>query len=125
MEYEFLNDPISGSAKAKVSSEHEVFGSWLELEIGRDTNKLTELLTAISHVDSGKEHEITIIGHEYNVNISAEDIVVKNNQLLADNDELQTDAEDAEEFENYDFNSLSACGLEDFRALILSWAKFI
>ena len=34
MEYEFINDPTTRYAKAKFSFEHEVFGPWLEVEVG-------------------------------------------------------------------------------------------
>lgn len=123
MEYEFINDPITGSARANFSLEHEVIGPWLEIEVGHDTAKLKELLTAISDVDKGKHHEVIIEGREYTVEISDEDVIVKNNAGM-NGTATELPLELAEEFDNYDQNSMGSCGLDDFRTLLLSWAKF-
>ena len=123
MEYEFINDPITGSAKANFSLEHEVMGPWLEIEVGGDTQKLTALLTAISDVDKGKQHEILITGHEYSIEISNEDVIIKNNAGM-NGTAAELPIELSEEFENFDQNSESSCGLDDFKTLLVSWARF-
>ena len=123
MEYEFINDPITGSAKASFSLEHEVMGPWLEVEVGGDTEKLTELLTAINDVDKGRHHDVIITGHEYSIEISCEDVIVKNNASM-NGTSSDLPIELAEEFENYDQNIESSCGLEDFKTLLMSWARF-
>jgi uncharacterized protein YacL (UPF0231 family) len=123
MEYEFINDPITGSAKANFSLEHEIIGPWLEVEVGASTEKLTELLTAISDVSSGKYHDVMITGHEYSVEISEQDVIVQNNASI-NGTATEVPIELSEEFENFDQNSMSSCGLEDFRGLLKSWASF-
>jgi uncharacterized protein YacL (UPF0231 family) len=123
MEYEFINDPITGSAKANFSLEHEIMGPWLEVEVGGNTDKLTELLTAINDVVKGSHHEVMITGHEYSVEISDADVVVKNNASI-NGTAAEIPIELAEEFENYDQNSEASCGTEDFKALLMSWARF-
>ncbi len=42
MEYQFIDDPLTGSAIAKFSLDHEVIGPWLEVEVGTDTDKLSK-----------------------------------------------------------------------------------
>ena len=123
MEYEFINDPITGSAKANFSLEHEVMGPWIEVEVGSNTDKLTELLTALNEVAKGASHELMITGHEYSVEISQADVIIKNNASINSTAE-ELPIELAEEFENYDQNSEASCGTEDFKALLMSWARF-
>tara|TARA_B110000238_G_C16050738_1_gene406017 strand:- start:511 stop:891 length:381 start_codon:yes stop_codon:yes gene_type:complete len=124
MEYEFINDPITGSVKANFSLEHEIMGPWLEVEVGGNANKLTELLSAINDVGKGLHHQVMIIGHEYSIEISRADVVVKNNAGM-NGTSAELPVELSEEFENYDQNSEASCGTEDFKALLMSWARFI
>jgi uncharacterized protein YacL (UPF0231 family) len=124
MEYEFINDPITGSVKANFSLEHEIMGPWLEVEVGGNANKLTELLSAINDVGNGSHHQVMIIGHEYSIEISRADVVVKNNAGM-NGTSAELPIELSEEFENYDQNSEASCGTEDFKALLMSWARFI
>ncbi len=122
MEYEFIHDAITGNAKAQFSLEHQIIGPWLEIEIGNNTEKLTELLTAIDQVASGKVQELLIPGHEYSVSLSRDDIQIQANALL--NGECQLPEELQSDELNFDALDSSACGLDDFRNLLLSWAKF-
>jgi len=123
LEYEFVHDAITGAAKAKFSYGHEVIGPWLEVEIGDDTQKMTDILTAIANIDSGKNNEIMITGREYSVTFSHDDVIVQNNSSI--NGEAQDmPGELAEDFDDYEQSCSSSCGIEDFRELLLSWAKF-
>ncbi len=123
MEYEFIHDATTGEAKARFSLEHEVMGPWLEVELGNNSVKLAELLTAIDSVDKGQQNEVVIPGHEYSVVISRDDVEILTNASLTSveplSEMLTTD------HIHYDENECSACGLEDFRILLLSWARFI
>ena len=74
MEYEFINDPTTRYAKAKFSLEHEVFGPWLEVEVGNSLEKLTALLSAIDKADNLSAHEQEIVGSEYTVRILEKDV---------------------------------------------------
>ena len=62
MEYQFIDDPITGAAIAKFSLEHEVIGPWLEVEVGTDPTKLTQLLSAMTEIEQEKKSEM--IFHE-------------------------------------------------------------
>ncbi|MCW8832953.1 MAG: YacL family protein [Colwellia sp.] len=122
MEYEFLHDAITGEAKARFSLEHEVVGPWIEVELGRDASKLTQLLTAIDKVETGQQNEVVITGSEYSVAINHTDVEIQTNASLNGAEPL-SEMLTAEHI-HYDQNECAACGLEDFRTLLLSWAKF-
>ena len=60
MEYQFIDDPITGAAMAKFSLEHEVIGPWLEVEVGTSAEKLQQLLLAISDIEHEKQTEMVV-----------------------------------------------------------------
>jgi uncharacterized protein YacL (UPF0231 family) len=122
MEYEFINDPITRYAKAKFSLEHEVFGPWLEVEVGNNPQKLTSLLTVIDKADQYSAQEQEIIGSEYTVRIIEKDVSIAANASLNGFEEIP-EALSADDIE-FDEQESASCGLEDFRTLLLSWAKF-
>lgn len=126
MEYEFIHDAITGEARAKFSLEHEVMGPWLEVEVGNEPAKLTELLTAINLVETGKRNEIQIVGSEYCVTLNCDDVDIQTNVSL--NGSLQETEGLSEmltdEHIHLDENEITGCGLDDFRLLLMSWAKF-
>ena len=123
MEYQFIDDPITGSAVARFSLDHEVIGPWLEVEVGTDPVKLAQLLTAMAEVEEEKQSEITITGSEYTVSFSRGDVTVQTNASMNGIEVLP----DALIEENIDFDQQdsSSCGSDDFRELLLSWEKFV
>jgi uncharacterized protein YacL (UPF0231 family) len=123
MEYQFINDPITGVAIAKFSLEHEVIGPWLEVEIGDSTEKLTQLLAAMEDVDRSKKSEVMITGNEYSIVLTRGDVTVQTNASMNGVEVLPESLRE----ESVDFDQLdsSSCGSDDFRELLLSWAKFI
>ena len=127
MEYEFVHDAITGEARALFSLEHEVIGPWIEVELGSDVTKLTELLTAIDNVAKGVSQEIMITGSEYSITIMKDEISIQTNVSM--NGTLNENGEGlpdmlTDEHINLDQNEMAGCGLEDFRLLLLSWGKF-
>tara|TARA_R110001583_G_C5661477_1_gene409682 strand:- start:88 stop:474 length:387 start_codon:yes stop_codon:yes gene_type:complete len=123
MEYEFIHDAITGEAKARFSLEHEVVGPWIEVELGHDSAKLAQLLTAIDNVEKGHQSEVVITGYEYSVAISRGDVEIHSNASLNDNDEPLSEMLTVDHI-HYDDNESAACGIEDFRTLLLSWSRF-
>jgi hypothetical protein len=121
MEYEFIHDSMTGQARAKFSLEHEVLGPWLEIELGRSREKIKQLLTAIDDVVQQPNNEITISGHEYGITFSRNDVEVYANSAAEDEEvpEMLTT-----EHIHPDQNESTCCGIEDFRTLLLSWARF-
>lgn len=122
MEYEFVNDITTGSVKAKFSFEHQSIGTWLEIELGQDIVQLTKVLEAVDLITNGQRHEIILTGKEYSVIMNNLDVLFQANTMLNGEvnlpDELNTD-------DLYlDDNTMSSCGIDDFRELLLSWARF-
>jgi len=122
MEYEFIHDAITGEAKARFSLEHEVLGPWIEVELANNSNRLKQLLTAIDQVDKHKQNEMIVTGHEYSVIFSDGDVTVQTNASLNDAEPLPEML--TTDHINFDQSESAACGLDDFRALLISWAKF-
>lgn len=122
MEYEFIHDAVTGQARAQFSLEHQVIGPWIETEVGHSCDKLAQLLTAIDQVEKDQQAEILITGQEYSVAINHEDIAIQTNASLNGADPLP-DMFTSEHI-NIDQNEVAGCGLDDFRQLLLSWAKF-
>ena len=123
MEYQFIDDPITGAAIAKFSLEHEVIGPWLEVEVGTDPTKLTQLLSAMTEIEQEKKSEITIIGNEYTVVFNRGVVTVQTNASM-DGLEILPDSLIEEDID-FDQQDSSSCGQEDFREILLSWAKFV
>jgi len=124
MEYQYANDPITGHAKATFSLEHEILGPWLEVEVGNDNERLSNLLVAIDDVEHMRETEVVIIGCEYTANISREDVVIQANTSL-NGAESPIPEELMDDVDNIDAGFAASCGTDDFRQILLSWAKFI
>ncbi len=127
MEYEFVHDAVTGEARALFSLEHEVIGPWMEVELGHNVTKLTELLTAIDNIDKGQASEILITGSEYSITLNREDISIQTNVSL--NGSLNGSGEGlpemlTDEHIHLDQNEMAGCGLEDFRVMLLSWGQF-
>ncbi len=123
MEYDFLHDAITGKATAIFSTEHEVIGPWLEVEIGYDREKFKALLVAIDAVDQGQENEVAITGSEYTVTIDQQDVTIETNVSMNGAEPLSEELQ--EQQLDIDSTSVASCGLEDFREVMMSWAKFI
>ena len=122
MEYEFIHDATTGEASARFSLEHEVMGPWIEVELGRDSSKLNQLLSALDKVEQGQSKEILITGSEYTVTLTLDDIEIQTNASLNGSEPLPDMLTD--EHINLDQNEMAGCGIDDFRLLLLSWAKF-
>ena len=127
MEYEFVHDAITGEARALFSLEHEVIGPWMEVEVGHNVNKLTDLLTAIDNIETGQSQEILITGSEYSITLNNEDVSIQTNVSM--NGSLNGTGEGLPEMLTDEHillaqNEIAACGLDDFRALLLSWGQF-
>lgn len=122
MEYEFTHDPSTGYAKALFSYEHEMIGPWLETEVGDNGDMLTALLMSLTKVENGEDQEITITGKEYSVSISQSDVSIQPNISMNGASELPVELQSDDL--KFDEEVLSSCGLDDFRQVLLSWAKF-
>ena len=122
MEYEFRNDPTTGQARAQFSFEQEMLGPWLETEVANNGEMLSALLLAISQIEQGEKQELTITGKEYSITLSEHDATVQPNITMNGVDELP-EALSSDDL-IFDEQVISSCGLDDFRQVLLSWAKF-
>jgi uncharacterized protein YacL (UPF0231 family) len=99
----------------------------MEVEIGRDVAKLTELLIAIDNIESGQSQDVLITGSEYSITLNREDVSIQTNVSM--NGSLNGSGEGlpemlTDEHIHLDQNEMAGCGLDDFRALLLSWGQF-
>lgn len=122
MEYEFIHDPTNGNAKAKFSLEHEVFGPWLEIEVGQSLPKIKELLKVINDAEANFSQNATITGLEYSVVITNHDVTVKANVCMNGEEALPEAL--MQDSLHLDSQAEGSCGIEDFRDLLLSWSTF-
>lgn len=122
MEYEFRHDPTTGQARAQFSFEQEMLGPWLETEVANNGEMLSALLLAISQIEQGEKQELTITGKEYSITLSEHDATVQPNITMNGVDELP-EALSGDDL-IFDEQVISSCGLDDFRQVLLSWAKF-
>lgn len=122
MEYEFRHDPITGYAKAQFSYEQEMIGPWLEVEVGDNSAMLSALLLAITEIEQGINQEITVTGKEYSVTLSEHDAMIQPNISMNGESEVPEALQSDDII--LDDNVVSSCGIDDFRQILLSWAKF-
>lgn len=123
MEYEFINDSLTGLSTARFSMEHEIMGPWLEVEIGKSTPKLTQLLETIADTKTREQQDVFITGKEYTLIFSHDSVqVLSNSSFKDDADELSNELEEGL---MTDHDSSAECGIEDFKILLMQWSTFI
>ncbi len=127
MEYEFQLDPATGNTRAIFSFEHQILGPWLEIEVGKDVDKFTELLNTLDAIQHKQINDTVISGKEYSVIIDQQDVVIKANITMGDNARETAEMSEAliEQGLDIDDNAEAMCGLEDFRELLISWSQFL
>ncbi|WP_076418454.1 YacL family protein [Colwellia sp. UCD-KL20] len=123
MEYEFIHDSLTGAASARFSMEHEIMGPWLEVEVGKNIEKINILLEVVDNIKERQQKDITITGMEYSLIFSEDSVQVFFNRDLEEV-ERAYDSE-IEQGINTDYDSSTECGVEDFRELLIKWSNFI
>ncbi len=123
MEYEFINDSLTGLSSARFSMEHEIMGPWLEVEIGNSIPKLTTLLETIDDIKTRSKEDVYITGSEYTLVFSQESVQVVANSSF--NQDSNDEDNELEEGLMTDFDSSAECGIEDFKTLLMQWSAFI
>ena len=127
MEYEFINDSLTGAVTARFSMEHEIMGPWLEVEIGNRISKLTQLLETIADVKTRQQQDVQIIGAEYTLTFSEDSVHVMANSDFGSNNSESNNSESNELEDGLmtDYDASAECGIEDFKTLLLMWSNFI
>lgn len=107
---------------ARLSMEHEAFGLWLSDELGNDSTKCQEILTAIHAISQKTQPDYQWQGREFLLRLDREDAEVILLSLLQEYsaEELQDEG-----LELYEAESRAQCGLDDFRDLLIEWQAFI
>ncbi|QOL26778.1 YacL family protein [Thalassotalea sp. LPB0316] len=122
MEYQFSHDTTSGNFRAKFNTEHQVFGQWLETEIGSNQANLSKVLKMLDGVAHTHQQDIKYVGHQYTLVLSNEDAIIALNASLEGEEMSENLAEQALEF---DETESAMCGIDDFHQLMLAWANFL
>lgn len=117
MEYDFVRD-LTGKVLVKSSMGHEAIGQWLNEEVSGNISLLDQVEQQLDAV-AGSLRQWQHIGHEYTLLMDGEEVMVRANDLLFVNDEL----EDGMSY--YDDESLALCGTDDFRHLLQQYRAFL
>ncbi|MFT4940853.1 MAG: hypothetical protein ACI88A_003914 [Paraglaciecola sp.] len=119
MDYQFLHDK-NAQPSAVFAMGGETLGQWFTQELGDDQQKIIALLDVIEQLEKKEISEYRLIGSEYDLELNADEVEVLSHRLdYAAPDELP------EGTELYDQESMSGCGMEDFKDVLMSWVKFI
>ncbi|MRI32771.1 hypothetical protein EOPP23_07215 [Endozoicomonas sp. OPT23] len=119
MEYRFQRDYL-GNPVAKLSSEHEALGRWLNDEVATNTGLIERLLAIISDLEARNKLEFQLEGHDFNITLTR-DSAEASARLL----ETEMMDDFGEDMDYYDSESSGQCGLDDFKHLLLAWQDYI
>ncbi|HDR1347279.1 YacL family protein [Pasteurella multocida] len=116
MDFQFTSH--LGSIMAKCSMGHEAIANWFNSEVRSDSAKIQ---TVLQQLQTGKAlQDITLIGTEYSVFINQEEVMVRANNLMLEDDQPLED-----DFHYYDEESIAFCGTDDFIHFLQSALAFI
>ncbi|MEH0675509.1 YacL family protein [Vibrio scophthalmi] len=120
MEFEFIKNTLLGDVYVRSSMGHEVFGRWLQEEIGQDPVKLYSIDQLLASAKAAPQQEFILEGREISLTVQGDEVLVEENSLKHD---FHLGAES--EFELYESESRASCGLEDFEQLLDQWKSFL
>ena len=107
---------------ARLSMDHEALGLWLSDELGSDKEQLHHILQVISQLENGERREFEWQGRDFLLYLTRDDAEVTALTLLQEYSREELEGED---LDFYDSESRAACGLEDFKDLLLEWQEFV
>ncbi|MFD2178767.1 YacL family protein [Veronia pacifica] len=123
MDYEFRRNTLDDSFHAELSMGHEALGRWLVDELGTDSAAISKLLSAVEDV-SQSEQDWNMPGKEFHLTVNREEALIQANSVLNSVDS-EPENDSGEDLREYDDESISLCGLEDFVKLVTAWQDFI
>jgi uncharacterized protein YacL (UPF0231 family) len=119
MDYQFIrNDRAEPAAIFEMGAE--TLGLWFSEELGRDRKKLAHILNVIQQLEDKEIEHYLLQGREFNMDLNRDEIEV---YAAITRDEGEIDI--PEDTELYDQESITGCGLEDFKEVLLSWQEFV
>ena len=120
MEFEFIRNTLMGEYYVKSSMGHEVVGRWLQEEVGKNIEILTQVEQLISNARTCPQREHILEGTEISLCIEGDEVCITENTLGLVSDQVLDS-----EFELYESESSACCGIEDFCDLIEQWRAFL
>ena len=119
MDYHFQRNFI-GRPEAFFSMGYEAMGVWLTEELGNNHKQLDHLLVAIDSLEKRQRWEYFDDGMNFRLHLT-HDVAEVRAALL----ETDMASDEMEEMDYYDSESISHCGLDDFKNLLLQWQQFL
>lgn len=120
MEFEFIRNTLMGEYYVKSSMGHEVVGRWLQEEIGKNIEILTQVEQLIVTARTQPQQEYVLEGTEISLCIEGDEVCISENSLGLANDQALDSG-----FELYESESSACCGIDDFSNLIEQWRAFL
>lgn len=105
--------------------EHQVIGRWVIEELGSDSQLYQQVMTQLEAHQNGAQFW-QLKGKELTLLLEEKEVIIQANELFTQQAfglEPQFDLEP--ELELYDSESVAACGIEDFIAMLHSWQAFV
>lgn len=99
---------------------HEIIGRWLQEEIGKDKQKLNQVMDAIERSRSNMSTETALLGKEISLSINEDEVTIQEN-VLGHGEEMEENSE----FDFYNCESTASCGIDDFELLMTNWLDFL
>ncbi len=118
---------FSGQPEAQFSMDHEAIGFWLTDEPGSNNQKLEHLLQVIDSLEKGQRWEYFDDGIDYRVHLTRDGVDISA-ALLESEPALPESFERCDmlaQLDSYDHESMSHCGLDDFKKSLLGWQEFL
>lgn len=100
--------------------DHEAMGNWLMIELGSRADLIAQLITMVERLMNKESWEHEIAGHEFHLKLTRDQAEVTAALLATDMSD-----ETMEDMDYYDNESISHCGLDDFKRMLESWLEFI
>ncbi|MEP4888802.1 MAG: YacL family protein [Aliiglaciecola sp.] len=119
MNYQFIRN-LRGIPEAQFEMGHEAFSRWFSEELGTNKDKIVEIFSAIDSLEKRQIKEYRSTGLEFDLQMDSDEVEVRSKDL-----DMQGPDELPEGTELYDQESVSGCGLEDFKQVLNSWCDFV
>jgi len=126
MDYHFQRN-FAGQPEAQFSMDHEAIGFWLTDELGSNNQQLEHLLQVIDSLEKGQRWEYFDDGTDYRLHLTRDGVAISA-ALLESESTMPVSLEGCDvlaQLDYYDHESMSHCGLDDFKRLLLGWQKFL
>lgn len=119
MDYDFSFDEYDRPV-AEFSMGHEAIGTWFNDELGKNEQRIEEIIEVLDQLVNRRIQQRHIEGSEFQLRMNQENI-----EVIALSLGLEVDEELPENTNLYDDESFAECGLEDFQEALISWQDFI